>query len=98
MANAGWIDKATVWCGTEAGSVGDGTGTGKTNVNELTIVSIVYATKQTDDILVLKDGTDTSTVLKMVGPGVVNFGNGKKFSGLYVDSISADSSVYIFTK
>ena len=96
MANQGMTDSCAVWVGTEAGSVGDSTGTGKTNVNDLTVVAIVYATKQTDDVLILKEGTDTNTVLKQTGPGIINFGKGKTFSGLYVDSISADSSVYIF--
>ena len=97
MANQGWTDNAAVWVGTEAGNVGDGTGTGVTNVNKIKVAAIVYATKQTDDILILREGTNTNNVLKMVGPGVVNFGpNGKYFSGLYVNSISTDSSVYIF--
>ena len=94
--NQGFTDKATCWVGTQAGSVGDGTGTGKTNVNDLMVTTIVFSAKISDDALVLKEGTDTDTVLKLEGPAVVNFGKGKHFSGLYVDSITSGASVYIF--
>ena len=98
MANQGWTDKSAVWVGTEAGSVGDGTGTGKTNTNTLTIKTIVFATKLTDDKIVVYEGTDTYPVLTLEGPNVVDFGpKGKRFSGLYVHSITAGAAVYIYT-
>lgn len=100
MANPGWLSGAGVWSGTEAGSVGDGTGTGKTNVNPLTIKTIVFVPATANDVATLKDGTDTDTLLTFnIYDPIITFGEGKTFpQGLYLSAITSGAKMFIYPK
>ena len=96
-ANQGMSARGTVWVGTEAGNC-DSTGT-DTGTAPLSVNSIVFAASASTDTCILRDGSNTETMLRFTGYQAVQFGNGKTFTkGLYINYITPGATLFVYPK
>lgn len=91
MANPGL--KHGIWVGTEAGVVTTG---------RVRILAIIYYVNADGDTCVIYDGSNTDELMTLTHSTaknnvIITFGNGGKVfpDGLYINSITANSKIYI---